>query len=145
MASSPDVIQFQAHYPELVKTVTDADIGNALDVADIWIDERVWARTADFLLARQLLAAHFLTLMLRQQMLGAAAGGGFGVAFSDANSFLNSIHFGERSVGFGQRTLTAGRSNSKAMALGEDLLMQTFYGMQFLQLRSRNVIPVMIV
>jgi hypothetical protein len=81
-------------------------------------------------------AAHFLSL--KQMQLASVEFGGTGAS----DLFIRQISFGERHISFGQRQYE--QAAEKMLGPGEQMLLSTIYGMAFIQLRSRNVIPVAI-
>ena len=137
MATSADVHAFRAKFMELSAS-TDPQIAAGLNLADVMLGSgRNWYSQPDFREARMQLAAHQV-IVGNMQAANAAQG------VMSADLYLNTIHFGERSVGYGQRTRIGGASDS-GLGVGEEMLGTTEPGMLFLQLRARNVIPVMIV
>ncbi len=107
------------------------------DAANIWTDRNLWA-PSDWPLAVLYLAAH--NLYVSPDNTSSALTGG---AVIPADLFVNRIHFGERSLGLMQR---AGTANQESMAgPGEGLLATTSYGQMYLQLRARNIIPILTV
>jgi hypothetical protein len=135
MASSQLIWQFRSQFSEF-DTVPDADVASSLDVSTLWLDPNLWS-AQDYPLAIMFWAAHYLSL--RQQQLASVQFGGTGAT----DLFIRQISFGERRVAFNQRKYeTAGE---KMLGPGEQMLLSTLYGMQFIQLRARNIIPVAIV
>lgn len=135
MAKSADVFAFRAQFPEFA-SVKDADVAATLNTADVFLDASLWS-VRDFATARFYWVAHMLTL---QQMQGASVElGGTG----EADLFLRQVRIGERSVGFGQRNTAKGSTSGSGP--GEDMLAYTNYGQLFVQLRSRNIIPIAVV
>lgn len=135
MAANVDIFRFRAQFPEL-KDATDADIAVAFDTATLWVDPGVYT-ALDYPFALLYWAAHFT--VLKQMQLASVAFGGTG----ETDIFIRSIGFGERRVQFGQRQ--SGKGMQLIVGPGEDLLDQTIYGQLYLQLRSRNVIPVVVI
>jgi hypothetical protein len=137
MATSADVNAFRAKFMEL-SGATDQQIAAGLNLADVLLGSGSnWQSQIDFREARLQLAAHQV-IVSNMQAANAAQG------VMSADLYLNTIHFGERSVGYGQRTGFGGEGN-KGIGIGEAMLEITEPGMLFLQLRARNIIPVMLV
>lgn len=134
MASTQLIYQFRSQFAEF-DTVPDADIASSLDIATLWLDQTLW-NPSDYHLALMFWAAHYLSL--KQQQLASVTVGGTG----ETDLFIREISFGERRVSFGQRQQYA---KETMLGPGEQMLQATIYGMQYLQLRSRNIIPVAIV
>jgi hypothetical protein len=135
VATVEDIIAFKARFSEFAK-LSDPPIAAVLNTADVYLDDVMWS-PRDFPLARMLWAAHLLTL----QQTVAANSTIDGTGMSDL--FVRSIRFGDRTVTFEQRQ--SFMSAQAGMEPGEILLSSTTYGQLFLQLRSRNIIPVTIV
>lgn len=133
MATGQQIYAFRSQYPEF-DDVAEADIAISIDTASMWVDPQVWTPT-DVNLAVQLLAAHFLSL--KQQLLSSTQSTGI------SDLYVQSVAFGERRISFGQRRFEA--AAEKMLGPGEQMLLSTFYGMQFIQLRARNIIPIAIV
>jgi hypothetical protein len=135
MAKATDIFAFRSQFPEFA-SVKDADIATVLNTADIYLDSTMWSST-DFPLARMYWVAHMLTL---QQMQGASIElGGTGMA----DLFLRQIRIGERTVSFGQRQFA--KAAAAGAGPGEEMLSYTYYGQMFIQLRTRNIIPIAII
>lgn len=115
---------------------TDADITVALQVADLFVDPKIWD-PADLPDGRMFFAAHFLSL--KQQQLASVQIGGAG----SMDLFIRSVGFGERRVMFGERTAMV--KGEVKLGSGEAMLNYTVYGMMYLQLRTRNVPSVAVV
>lgn len=135
MVANSDIFEFRSKYPELTPQ-GDSMIAATLNTVDVMLDSRTWPNQVDFALARMTLAAHLLTMQRLQ--VAAFKVGGSGLI----DLFVQSIAFGERTVGFGRRTPT---SQGYKADPGETMLEMTAYGQLFVQLRARNIIPVMIV
>lgn len=135
MASTQAIYQFRSQFSEF-DTVPDADVASSLDVSALWLDPTLWDPT-DYKLALMFWAAHYLSL--RQQQLAGVEFGGTGAT----DLYIKNISFGERRVSFGQRQYEL--AGEKMLGPGEQMLLSTLYGMQFIQLRQRNIIPVAIV
>ena len=134
-SATPNVATFRQFFPEFAGT-QDGVINQYLYVATFWVDPLVWS-AKDYPVGLLYLAAHNLQLFLIQQ--AAQSVGGTGAT----DLFVRQVSFGERRIGFQQRR---GQEQIEATAgPGEGLLSQTVYGQQYLQLRSRNVIPVGVV
>lgn len=135
MAKAQDVFAVRSQFPEFSQ-VSDADIAAVLNTADIYLDPTQWS-TTDFPVARLYWVAHMLTL---QQMQGASVElGGTGMA----DLFLRQVRIGERTIGFGQRQFA--KAAASGSGPGEEMLSYTYYGQFFIQLRTRNIIPIAIV
>jgi Protein of unknown function (DUF4054) len=136
MATGADVITFRIKFMEL-GTATDPQIASALNVADVLLgDGRNWISQRDFAEARMQLAAHLATMQL-MQMANASDGSGM------SDLYVTSVHIGDRSMQFSQRTgLTKAESQA---GVGESMLESTVPGQIYMQLRARNIGPVMIV
>jgi hypothetical protein len=135
MASTQLIYQFRSLFPEF-DTAPDPDIASSLDLSSIWLDASLWSPT-DYPMALMLWAAHWLSL--KQLQLASVTVGGTGAS----DIYVRAISFGERHVTFAER-----RTNSvgeKMLGPGEQMLLDTIYGQAFIQLRSRNIIPVMII
>jgi hypothetical protein len=135
MASTQSIYQFRSRFSEF-DTVPDADIADALDISSMWLDPNLWS-AADYSLALMFWAAHYLSL--KQQQLASVQFGGTG----SSDIFIRQISFGERRVAFNQRKNEM--ASEKMLGPGEQMLLWTIYGQQFLQLRARNIIPVAII
>lgn len=117
-------------------TYPDAVVASAINIVDMLLDPSVWPNLVDFANARMMYAAHLITMQATQ-----AANAQHGVGPLDL--FVNNISFGERSVSYGTR---ANWGTIKGMAgSGEETLPLTLYGQMFLNLRNRNIIPIMVV
>ena len=135
MAATQQIYQFKSRFPEFA-TVADADIAMALDMAVVWIDQNKWS-FKDYPAAVLFWAAHYLSL--QQQELTSVEFGGTGAS----DLYMRSISIGERHVTFAQRKyITAAE---KMLGVGEQMYLLTIYGQYFLQLRSRNIIPIAVV
>ena len=137
MASDQDIFAFRSRFPALGGLI-DADISQALDTADVWIDATMWASQIDAALARQYWAAHMLQL---QQLYASSAAEGGGIGAADV--FVRQIRFGERHIAFQQRQ--AFTKSEASAGPGEQLLETTIYGQLFMQLRARNIMPIMVI
>lgn len=135
MASTSLIYQFRSQFPEF-DTVPDADIAVALDTSLLWLDPTLWDAN-DFPMALMFWAAHFLSL--KQMQLASVQFGGTGAS----DLYIRQISFGERRVAFNQRKYET--AAEKMLGPGEQMLLSTIYGMAFIQLRSRNIIPVAII
>jgi hypothetical protein len=135
VATTQDVFSLKARFGEF-STVPDAALTSAFNVVDMLLDSRVWTNLVDFVNARLFYAAHLATI---QQMQLANSANGIGTA----DLYMSSITFGERSVAFGRR-LNFGEQKGLAGS-GEEMLSMTTYGQLFLQLRNRNIVPIMVV
>jgi hypothetical protein len=135
MASTQSIYQFRSLFPEFDSAV-DADIASSLDVSALWLDQTIYT-AQDYPMAIMFWAAHYLSLKLQQ--LASVQFGGTGAT----DLYINKISFGERRVSFGQRQYEM--ASEKMLGPGEQMLMSTIYGQQFIQLRARNVVPVAIV
>lgn len=131
MTATVNLFMLRSRFPEF-STVKDANVQAAIEMAKVWVDPKVWS-TTDYPDAVIYWAAHWLSLQA-QQLASTEAGG--------ADIFVSGIDFGERHVTFSQRSVS---KNSGTIGPGEELLSQTIYGQLYLMLRSRNIIPVMIV
>jgi hypothetical protein len=133
MASSAQIFQFRSKFSEFTAdVVSDSEIGNSLDIANLWVDQNRWS-AKDYPMAVQLWAAHFLSLKL-QQLASALLGG---ASFTDL--YIRSISFGERHLVFAQRQEQGQEANAGP---GEGMLDQTIYGQLYIQLRTRNIMAV---
>jgi hypothetical protein len=136
MATAADVNAFRASFIEL-SMASDPQIAEALNMVDVMLGSGVnWASPADFALARKLYTAHLLTLQLMQ--IASDSDGGVGLS----DLFVQQIRFGERHVTFGQRQAF---NKSEAADPSDAILYTTTHGQLFLQLRDRNIIPVMLI
>lgn len=135
MASTQSIYQFKSQFSEF-DSVPDADIATSLDISKLWLDPTLWTEQ-DYQLALLFWAAHYLSL--RQQQLAGVEFGGTGAT----DLYIKTVSFGERRVSFGQRQYEL--AGEKMLGPGEQMLMSTLYGMQFIQLRQRNIIPIVIV
>lgn len=135
MATGQQIYAFRSQFPEFDQ-VLEPDIAMSLDIATTWVDAAVWS-SSDVDQARKLYAAHLLAL--KQLQLSASQFSGAGLT----DIYVQSIGFGERHVTFGQRTFAS--SAEKSLGPGEQMLLSTLYGMQYIQLRARNIVPVAII
>lgn len=135
MATGQQIYAFRSRFPEFDK-IDEPDISAALDNAATWVDPLVWS-PSDVDTARKLYAAHLLAL--KQLQLSSSQYSGAGLT----DIYVQSIGFGERRVTFGQRNFAT--NAEKSLGPGEQMLLSTLYGLQYVQLRSRNVIPVAII
>lgn len=129
------IFQFRSRFPEF-DTVADGDVATAFGDAGLLVDPSIWSK-GDYGPGLLYLTAHFVAL--KQIVLAAAAEGGTGAL----DLYVASIGIGERRVMFRQRKETA-----KADAMvgpGESVLMETYYGSQFLYLRARNISAIVVV
>jgi hypothetical protein len=137
MATSVDVNAFRAQYMEL-SSATDPQISAALNTTDVMLGSgKNWASQDDFNLARRMHAAHLLTLQMMQ--LANDSDGGIGLS----DLFVQQVRFGERHVTFGQRQMF-NRVGTNVDPV-DSLYYTTTQGQLFLQLRDRNIIPVMLI
>jgi Protein of unknown function (DUF4054) len=141
VATSQDVIAFRLQFSKF-KSLTDADVAEALDEVDVFLDAKAWS-PKDYPLARFLLTAHNLQLQILAQMMlpggsSGSAGGG------SLDTYLSGVTFGERHVTFGQRRWMQSQRQS-TQGPGEEMLSATIYGLKFQQLRYRNFPPIMTV
>jgi hypothetical protein len=137
MASSADVNAFRAQFMEM-DAATDPQIAAALNTTDVMLGSGSnWSSQEDFALARNMHAAHLLTLQLMQ--LANDSDGGIGLS----DLFVQQIRFGERHITFGQRQMF--NSVGANVAPANALYYTTTQGQLFMQLRDRNIIPVMLV
>jgi hypothetical protein len=87
-------------------------------------------------MARYYWAAHML--QLAQQQSASAAIGGSGMA----DLFTRMVRYEGKMVSFGERQLFAKEATAGP---GEELLTLTYYGLMYLQLRTRNIMPVLVI
>src|ERR1017187_7677877 len=136
MATAQDIASLRGRFFELL-SVPDSDVASNLNMADIYIgDSSMWASQTDFALARLLLAAHFC--ILQQQTVSNATIDGTGLS----DLFVRQVRFGERAIAFAQRKFPQG---SRDTAPGEAQLEYTYAGEQFLMLRARNIIGIVVI
>lgn len=138
---APTVDDFQRRFPEFAGT-DPALIQQQLDDAQIWIDGDLWNSQAEYRLAVLYWTAHYLYL---SQWQGVNGGASFTSQSgpSEADLFVRMIRMGDRSVAYGERN--KGGANAGAMnSPGEGLLNITLYGQLYIQLRTRNIIPIAI-
>lgn len=135
MPVAQQIYKFRSQFSEF-EASTDAEIANAINFANLWVDQTKWSAT-DYPQAVLLWAAHYLSLWLLEK--ASVQFGGTG----DSSLFVSSVSFGERHVTFGQRNM--GQANENSLAPGEQMLMNTMYGQMFLMLRSRNIIPIAVI
>jgi Protein of unknown function (DUF4054) len=135
VASAPDIAMFRAKFSEL-SSVSDADIASCINSVDVMTDASMWPSKTDYTLARMLLAAHLV--ILQQQQLSNATIDGTGLS----DLFVRQVRFGERAIAFAQRKFPTG---SRDTAPGEAMLEYTYYGEQFLMLRARNIIGIVVI
>ncbi len=134
MATPDDNIRFRAVFPEFA-TVSDPAIATVLNTADLFLDEEVWA-PRDWPMARYYWAAHMLQL---QQIQAASIElGGAGMA----DLYMKNVRYEGKMVSFGERQAFAKESSAGP---GEELLSLTTYGLMYLQLRARNIMPVLVI
>lgn len=135
MTLQANIFAFRNRFPEF-KDVDEPIILNYMDFATTQLDKETWDLENDYERGILLLAAHLVSKHLQ---LAAQSSDGSGAT----DLFVSSIHFGERTVSFGRR----GEADSTvgALGVGERALDDTMYGQMFLQLRSRNVIPVVLI
>lgn len=138
MASAKDIYAFRGRFAEL--NATDAQIAAVLNTADIWLEQNSQWSTKDYALARMYWAAHLLVMQkIHGTNLSTSIAG-----VSLADMYVSNVKIGEREVQFQQRQLVGNKAND-GVGIGEIMLASTIYGQLFLQLRSRNIIPVAIV
>jgi Rod binding domain-containing protein len=136
MATAVDINAFRASFVELA-IATDPQIAQAMNMADVMLGSgRNWTSQDDFAMARKLYTAHLLTLQLMQ--ISSDSDGGIGLS----DLFVQQIRFGERHISYGQRQAF---NKSEAADPSDSLLYTTVQGQLFMQLRDRNIIPVMLV
>lgn len=135
MTLQTNIFAFRSRFPEF-NSVDDGVILNYLDFATTQLDKETWDIGTDYEKGMLYLTAH---LVSKHQQLAAQSADGSGAT----DLYVSSIHFGERTVSFGRR----GEADSQlgALGVGERALDDTLYGQMFLMLRSRCVIPVVIV
>jgi hypothetical protein len=134
MATPEDIVRFRAAFPEFV-TVSDPAIATVLNTTDLFLDEEVWA-PRDWPMARYYWAAHMLQL---QQIQSASVElGGAGMA----DLYMKNVRYEGKMVSFGERMSFSKEGTSGP---GEELLTLTTYGLMYLQLRTRNIMPVLVV
>ena len=136
MASSREVIAFRLNYAEF-KGLSDPDIAAAFDDADVWLDASQWS-PRDYPTARALWVGHNLNILA--QLLANIETMGPLLGFTDQT--LGTVSFGERRVAFKQMKDQSGKGGKPSPG---DVLKETWYGRQFILLRSRNIIPIMTV
>lgn len=138
MAKAQDIFAFRSQFPEFA-SIKDADLAAVLNTADIYLDADMWS-ARDFPLARMYWVAHMLTLSQQQAAIISTTDGGSGGSF---DLYLHSIRIGERTISFSQRK--AFESSATTSGPGEQMLSYTYYGQMFIQLRTRNIIPIAVV
>lgn len=126
---------FRSRFPEF-DSVGEPIILTFMDMATTQLDKVTWSIGDDYERGILFWTAHMVSKYVQTQA-NAADGSGA------TDLFVQSIHFGERSVSFGRRTDTS--ANSKALGEGEPGLDDTMYGQLFLMLRKRNVPSITVV
>jgi Protein of unknown function (DUF4054) len=133
--ANPTIADFRARFPEL-STVSDTLVNAFLyDVENVWLEEDLWDER-DYPLAVLYLTAHLLSIF---QIQSTSSGSPTGMP---ADTFVNSISIEGRTISFAQR---GGSGAANMTGAGEELLGTTLYGSLFLQLRARNIVPVVVV
>jgi hypothetical protein len=135
MATPQDIIQFKATFPPFAN-VSDPAIATVLNTADLFLDPGPWS-AQDWPMARYFWAAHWL--QLQQMQTAAAEIGGAGMA----DLFLRMVRYEGKMVSFGERQSLS--SKEATAGPGEELLNFTIYGLMYLQLRTRNIMPVLVI
>lgn len=133
---APTLDDFRDQFPEIsTDDASDTKVRTGLRTAALFVDPDIWG--ALYPMAYLYYAAHMVSLT--QQLELAAAVGNSGMT----DTFVTDVTFENRKVSFGQRAGQAkveGDANS-----GESLLGQTTYGQIYLQLRTRVVIPIVVI
>jgi len=136
MATSQDVIAFKAQMPAFAQ-VNDADIAAVLNTAGlVVVNDGTWS-PIDYPAALRYYAAWLLSLIQEQAANATITGSGV------TDLYVRSIRFGERDVTFAQRTALS--NIERTSGPGEALLNVNVWGNMYLQLRYRNVVPVMVI
>lgn len=117
----PTPADFKVSYPQFAQ-VPDATVQTKLDEAARWVDES-WTE-ADFPIARQLYAAHILTLD--------------GLGTGSEAKFAALTAGGLSSVKSGQLQLGLSKSGVETKKRAASSLYTTTFGQRFLELRRAN-------
>ena len=134
MALNREIIAFRARFPSFV-AAKDADIAAAINTAGAMVKDDGTYTDSDYPLALDYYAAWLLALMSNQSASVNIGGSGM------SDVFVNQIHFGERTTVFQQR-----QPGQRAQTTATEALMLTnSWGILFLQIRDRNVPPIMVI
>jgi Protein of unknown function (DUF4054) len=136
MERNQEIVAFKAHFP-LLQDLSDPDVGLAIDAANIFLDANVWPSAVDFQAARWYWIAHWLTMSQRAAM-GAELGGSGAI-----DLFLRGVRYEGKMVQYAQRTY--GSESAKDISPTDASYFTTTYGQLFLQLRTRNIIPIAVI
>lgn len=137
--------EFKVRYPELVNAgATDTNIDAAIEDASAMVDKS-WYDT-DFRPAIFNLAAHYTLSRLDEIKMNASLSAGASGGVAPVNTFVSSVSFGDRTIGYSRVTGSAPGTSSRAGAAeSDDPLAATTYGERFLVLRARNTAYVLVV
>lgn len=153
--STPSAAQFRARFPEF--TASDPDIDAVIAAAMLWVDVGQWDE-GDYQPAILYLAAHYLKLS--QDAALAAIPGATGSSGSsestttstDIDTFLQSVQIGDRKVTWGKlgtqstsRSGVGGVGTLQGKVTSDLILGRTLYGLEYIRLRRRNIIPILVV
>jgi hypothetical protein len=144
----PTVTEFETKFPSIVATSEAIQLW--LDTAAMLIDTS-WD-VDDYQPAILFLAAHYLTTQLAQEMAAAGGGGGTGGTSTEETgavaSYLSSVSIEGRTVSFRQAGPTSRVSTSAgatAASATDAALRRSLYGQIFIEIRRRNVAPILTV
>jgi Protein of unknown function (DUF4054) len=150
----PTVAEFETKFPAIV--ATPEAIQMWLDTAAMMVDNTWYIN--DYQPAILFLAAHYLTTALALEAaaaLGGGAGGGGGSTGSTDTAsagpvYLSSVSIEGRTVSFRQGGTSSSTRASQAAGAGitsqtDAALRRSLYGQIFIELRRRNVIPILTV
>jgi hypothetical protein len=147
----PVAADLRARFPEFtVDSVDDATVTAFINFAveEGAPDPTVWSEK-DYTKAIIFLAAHFMSLWKRQVAADQQAGGGAGSgADSSVATFVDDIEFEGFVVRYGNTKAntsinTGGAGSNKDTA--EQQLGKTMYGVLYLNMLHRNIVPMLVV
>lgn len=144
MATSQDIIAFKTQMP-VFASARDADIAAVLNTAAFMVPNDGTYDSLSYPRAMRLYAAWLLDLMQQQEANASLSGQEGESSSTPLDTVVSSITFGERTVSFAQRGLISSNSAAETLGPGEALFNANIWGVMYLQLRSRNVVPVMVV
>lgn len=141
----PTVVDFKARFPEFADTAPET-ITAFMNAATLWVDESWFER--DYPYAIIYLAAHYLQMYQDALASGAIGGsGGGGTGGTDVQTFISSIAFEDFKVQMGNAGKTTNTSSAGGTGASSSaaLMAMSVYGLLYVQLRRRNIVPAAII
>jgi hypothetical protein len=137
----PTPTDLKTRFPEFTD-VADEDITPFINAASIWVDTYEWTET-DYFYAIMYLAAHYIAMWQRAEFAATTGGSAGGDTGSSVTTYVSSIKFEDFQVSFGKggsSSSSTGGGGGTATNASEVLAMSP-YGMLFVELRDRNIVP----